>query len=146
MSFNGPRIPLRKGISGESKTDWVRDPEYAFPPTLPAVVRSDYKEPAGRVSGNEVFRRNINGELDIDYAKNLVLDVLKKYKDIGEISDMEMLILSIFMPINFKFVDPIIASHMKMTHFKLTDDEVMRINIEVGVHLSQEIQTVMSIR
>jgi hypothetical protein len=124
----------------------VKDDEYAFPPTIPPVVRSDYREPAGRVSGNEVFRRNINGELDLEYAKHLVLDALKKYKDIGELTDAEMLILSIFMPANFNFVDPIIASHMKMTHFRLTPEEVINVNIRVSDHLAKEIQTAMSVR
>lgn len=144
--YNGPRVPLQKGISGESKTNWERDPEYAFPPTLPAVVRSDYREPMGRVSGNEVFRRNINGELDIDYAKHLVIDALNKYKNIGELTDAEQLILSIFMPINFKFVDPIIASNMKMTHFRLTDQEVLSVNMAVSDHIWQEMESVRSWR
>lgn len=140
--FDLRRIPLRKAVENVSITDWAKD-EASNIPVKQASSGGDYRMPTDRTRGCEVFRRYMNGQLDLDYAKNVVIDCLHTYKDGVQLTDMEQLILSFCFPAVFNFVDPVIASKMKMLQFRLQDYELFQIQMAVADHLAAEMNYTM---
>lgn len=84
-----PRVPvymvpgnasLLKGASAGAEsgaTDFRMDNDYA---TVTMPMTQSYRYPADRVNGNEVFRRYLNGTLDLGYAKDKAVDAIHKVK------------------------------------------------------------------
>jgi hypothetical protein len=142
---NNSRRPLAKSVTtaDSSRTDWVSDSDKTNPATT--QVGADYRAPAGRVNGNEVFRRSIDGSLDYDYAKHKVLDCLKKQKDLCPLTDLEQLILSVYFPYNFNYIDFAVADKMRTIQLRLAPHEVMQVCQLVGAHLAEEIAYIHSV-
>lgn len=143
---NSSRRPLMKSVTtaASSQTDYVRNPEQTNPPT--ATVSADYRAPHERVNGNEVFRRFPDGSLDIDAAKHVVLDCLKTVKEQGPITDLQKVILCVFIPQVFNYIDPVVADKMRVIHCRLSPYEVISVTGEVFLHLSEEVAYMRSVR
>ena len=45
-------------------------------------IEQTFRTPTDREFGNVYFRRYPNGDLDFEHAKNLVVDALKKHKEV----------------------------------------------------------------
>lgn len=134
--FNHSRMPLQKGMTRDSVTDYSVNTNV---PVRPAIVQGDYRVPVGRTLGNVVFRRDVNGQLDIDYAKNLIVDCIHKQKDDeSQLTDLERLLLSITYPTVFNYVDAVVAAKMRIIQFHLQDFEVQKICMAVADHLLEE--------
>jgi hypothetical protein len=132
---NFPRQRLQKGTTNDSVTNYRSN---TFPVPI-GHVGSEYQVPAGRTLGNTVFRRDINGTLDLDYAKHYVVDCIHKYKDdTSQLTDLEKLVLSTFFAPVFDYVDPVVAAKMRVIQFRLQDYEVFQISQAVAMHLEAE--------
>lgn len=135
-SGNLPRHRLQKGTTNDSVTDYKQSTSVPV-----GHVSADYQAPAGRTLGNTVFRRNINGELDYDYAKHVVVDCIHKQKDDAlQLTDLERLILSTFFAPVFNYVDPAVVAKMRVIQFRLNDLEIQKVSMLVADHLMREMQ------
>lgn len=116
-------------------TDW----ETTEPvPKVPEGVVPQFRAPGDRNIGNQLFRRNPDGSLDVDAAKHVVVDMVHKVKDGLPLTELEKMTLGIMMPLVFDFVDPRLATPMMAIHLKLTPWEVMLVNERVAAHLTAE--------
>lgn len=137
------RAELQKSAkSGESLsggqaggTDW--EPAESVP-SVPGGVVPQFRAPGDRNIGNVLFRRNPDGTLDVEAAKNLVVDMIHKVKDNLPLTELEKLTLGIMMPLVFDFVDPRLSAPMMAIHLRLTPWEVMLVNEKVSAHLTAE--------
>lgn len=145
---NLPRLPVRflqdnnellksmevlsGGRAGEG-TDYV-----PTEPELTARMEPQYRTPMDRVNGNEVFRRYPNGDLDLEAAKHVVVDVIHKVKDKSPLTELEKLILGCLYPMMFAFVDPRLAAQLSMVQLRLAPWECAMICQAVDAHLIAE--------
>ena len=137
------RIPLNlqnlhKALPDAVMTDWVEaqdDQTYQIAPG----VNSDYRTPFGRSNGNVVFRRYLDGSLDIDGAKHIIIDVLRKTRNLLPITDLEKLILNTVFPTVFPFMDAVVAMKMANVQFQLTPNELQDVAMAIAGHLAEEL-------
>lgn len=146
-----PRLPIRfipehaefqKGMISDIEspaggragaTDWK-----ATEPDLTAEMVPQFRAPGDRNIGNVLFRRNPDGTLDVEAAKNVVVDMIHKVKDKLPLTELEKLTLGIMMPLVFDFVDPRLATPMMAIHLRLTPWEIAIVNERVAAHLTAE--------
>ncbi len=106
--------------------------------SVPEGVVPQFRAPGDRNIGNVLFRRNPDGSLDIDAAKNIVVDMIHKVKDKLPLTELEKLTLGIMMPLVFDFVDPRLATPMMAIHLRLNPWEIAIVNERVAAHLIAE--------
>jgi len=149
---NQPKVPVRfiegnqellksqEGLAGQRLgTDW-RDGEVQAS-HLPNMVPS-YRTPPDRVRGNELFRRYPNGTLDLQGAKNLVVDALHRVKESGghdQLNALEKVALSVLFPMSFEYVASGMEQAVAEVQLKLSPVEVMQIRELVASHLAEEL-------
>jgi hypothetical protein len=151
MPNNLPRRPVRfveqndellkaqEGIAGQSKT--ATDFSENVPHGTISRPTATYRTPADRVSGNEFFRRYLNGMLDIPYAVSKVLDAVHRAKDSGGIDQLngeEKTVLGVIFPVPFGLADAV-AGSMAAVQQRLSLIEVEQIRQAVAAHLQEEL-------
>lgn len=146
-----PRLPVRfiqenaellKSMDGEvlsggragTGTDYTQTESVAEA----QCIDPQYRTPNGRVNGNELFRRNPNGDLDLDNAKHVVVDIIHKVKDKADLTELEKLVLGCFFPLMFPFVDARLAEPLTRVQFRLAPWECAMVSQMVAAHLSAE--------
>lgn len=144
MSF--PRVPVRflshnaellKGSYAggtEGATDYRND---TYIPESKTIVPT-YRVPADRVNGNEFFRRNPNGSLDLDYAVQKVVDAIHHIIEGMEPSMFDQIVLSCFYPSAFSHYHVPSPELAQRTLLKILPEESMYIMLGVHAHLNAE--------
>lgn len=146
---NFPRLPVKfvegnsdllKSVEASSggcsgATDYS---ESATEPVLTAHMDPQYRTPMGRENGNVVFRRYPNGDLDLEAAKHIVVDILHKAKDKSPLTTLEELIVGCMFPGLFAFVDSRIAGSIMDVQLRLAPWECDLITRMVSAHLLAE--------
>lgn len=147
---NLPRRPVRfqpgndellksQGVNYEEakdKTDYIQDT------TAPVVdqVQGSYRTPHDRVNGSKMFRRYLDGRLDMEHACGTVIDAIHRYKqkDIP-VGTQECVALQAIFPGHFdKDVDPMMAASVAAVNLDLVPEETAMIRIKVAAHLAEE--------
>ena len=124
--------------------DWVAD-HSVNGADLPNEQRGQYRVDVNRVSGNQVFRRYHDGTLDIENAKNVIVDVVEKAKGgVWPLTDLDRLILSVAFPSVFNFEDPFLAAKIRTAQVNLSEDEVRLVAAKVALHFHQVMATTNS--
>ena len=143
---NFPRIPVRfvhqndemlKGSYAggtEGGTDYKQDTHV---PSASTIVPS-YRVPADRVNGNEFFRRNPNGSLDLDYAVQKVVDAIHNITEGLEPSMFDQICLSCFYPGAFSHYHVPSPEPAQRTLLKILPEEAIYIMMGVHAHLAAE--------
>lgn len=126
-------MEVLSGGSAGAGTDWTADA-----PAPVGTMEPQFRAPGDRNLGNVLFRRNPDGTLDLDAAKNVVVDMVHKTKDLLPLTELEMLTLSILFPVVYTFVDPRLAGPMMAVHLRLEPWEVEQIKQRVAAHLIAE--------
>ena len=120
---------------GATPTSWVAD-QSCDTVTPPPGVQSDYRVDINRVSGNQVFRRYKNGQLDTDAARDMVLEVVYKAKSkIAFLTDLEKIVLSVYFPGVFDFLDERVAAKISAHQLNLTPQEIAIVSTKVAIAL-----------
>lgn len=121
----------------EGKTDYVND---TSAPTVPAGVQSNYRVDSGRVNGNEMFRRYLNGSLDMDYACQQVIDAVHRVKHgAAPLYSQEAVALQVLFPMSFHGeLDPSMVAAVASVNLSLVPEETAMIRMKVAAHLSEE--------
>lgn len=165
-----PRIPLhiqklmqesemKKSVGGEpalgqglhspagAVAEWTSDMAFEAKQFAPGIVH-DYRVDINRTSGNQIFRRFHNGQLDVDAAKAVVIEILDQARDnnyhIQPLTDLQQLILSVIFPSVFNFMDPVVAEKMRAAQMNLSPQECQLVAIKVVQHLAQIMNYVVS--
>jgi hypothetical protein len=151
MSYNNqPRIPVRflphneelvKAQSGDDHKPADYREELTVATVLPGVQHS-YRTPAGRVSGNDVFRRYTNGSLDLDYACAKIVQALHLAKDGGGVdvlNGVDKIVLSVLFPTSFDTVGSQMAGHVAHVQLRITPEEVQMLRMKVAAKLAEEL-------
>ena len=151
---NTPRIPVRF-VSGNKEliksmgadysdvkghTDYVNDVDADVHIAAMGPV-NNYRTPADRVNGNEMFRRYLDGRLDIKYAVDKVVDAVHRYKekDIALYTQEAVSLQILFPGAGFDGgVDPAMANAVAGVNLKLTPQEIALIRFRVASHLAEE--------
>jgi hypothetical protein len=150
MPNNEPKRPVRflednqdllKSMGADysevkGRTDYVQD---TGAPTHPPGVNNSYRTPHDRVSGNKMFRRYLDGSLDLQHACQVVIDSVHRHKqkDIP-VFPQEAVALQVIFPGHFGDMDPLMASSMATVNLDLLDEERALIRIKVAQHLAEE--------
>lgn len=151
MSNNLPRVPVRflehnqemikaqEGLAGqqEGATDYSEDNAYAEI----SGVQPSYRVPVERANGNPIFRRYVNGSLDIRYAADKVIDALHRVRNSGGVDQLnteEKTALSVLFPMQFDFVPSGMTQAVAAVHLRLSPLEVDQIRHYVSSHLAEE--------
>lgn len=127
--------------------DWVAD-QSCSAPVRPAVIQSDYRVDIFRRSGNQMFRRFHDGSLDIEAATIKVLAIVEKAKDQekmqskGLLTDMDLIVLSVYFPGLHEYAYPLVAAKMAMSQLNLTPQEAQLVASRVALRLSQIMQNI----
>jgi hypothetical protein len=147
---NLPRLPVRyladnsellksmevlSGGQAGQGTDY--EPEDLAQEVPPGVV-SSFNAPVNRMNGNVVFRRLPNGDLDLENAKHIVVDLLHLVKDKQPLTEIEKLILGCMFPLMFPFVDPRLAAPIMSVQLRLAPWECALVTEKVAAHLQAE--------
>ena len=131
-SMDGGEV-LSGGRAGEG-TDYV---ETEFVPQAQTIV-PQYRAPMDRVNGNELFRRYPNGDLDLDNAKHVIVDIIHKVKDKADLTELEKIVLGCFFPLMFPFVDPCLAGPLMSVQLRIAPWECALVSEMVASHLTTE--------
>ncbi|NJL53706.1 hypothetical protein HC928_00275 [bacterium] len=100
-------------------------------------MQPTFNAPVGRENGNHVFRRYPNGNIDIEDAKNTVVDIIVKVKDGLQITDLEKTILGCMFPLMFPFVDTRLQEPFMRVQLRLAPWEMALICDKVTAHLAE---------
>jgi len=121
----------------KGKTDYINDTDA---PTLPAGIQPSYRTPHDRVNGNVMFRRYLNGVLDMDYACQQVIDAVHRFKfGATPLYEQESVALSVLFPTAFvDAMDPAMAASVAAVNLQLLPEEHIAIRIKVAAHLAEE--------
>lgn len=145
-----PRIPVRfleqnndllksmevlSGGHAGGGTDY--EPEVLAGQVAPGVVPS-YNAPINRENGNVVFRRYPNGELDVDNAKHIIVDLIHRVKDKQPLTEIEKMILGCMFPLMFPFVDSRLALPIMTVQLRIAPWECAMVSELVAAHLKAE--------
>jgi len=125
--------------SVKGKTDYIND---VHANVEMARIEENYRTPTGRVNGNELFRRYLDGRLDIKYAVHKVVDALHKYREHAvPLYTQELVALQILFPevISDGLIDPSMVSAVAGVNVKITPQERELIRIKVASHIAEEI-------
>lgn len=142
LSKGGPTAPADS--SPDVVQQWVDDQCCAVQVMTPGV-HGDFRVPTGRASGNQLFRRYSDGTLDIDAAKDVVVDVIIKLKHgVQPLTDLEKLVLTLHFPSVFNFYDPLVAAKMAAHHLNLSMHEKMMISAKVAQVLQDSMESLIS--
>lgn len=144
-----PKVPVRflesndellksmdSGVKGS--TDYINDTEV---PTQASGVQSSYRTPHDRVNGNSMFRRYLNGSLDMEHACHQVIDAVHRAKH-GAVPlfTQEAVALQVLFPLSFSGdVDPLMAASVAAVNLNLIPEEQALIRAKVAAHLAEEI-------
>ena len=129
------------GWSGQRPgTDWR--PGEVSAVQLGQGVVAQYRTPPDRVSGNQMFRRYPNGDLDIESAKNCVVDALHRVKDSGgtseQLNSLERVALSVLFPMSFSHVPPGMSGSVAAVQLRVSPAELIMVREVVARHLAEE--------
>ena len=139
---NLPKRPVRFQEDNQellkSQGDYVNDTTV---PSIPAYVTPSYRTPPDRVSGNRFFRRNLDGSLDMENARNVVVDAIHRFKQKNiPVGTQEAVVLSVIFPGIFcEGVDPLMAAAVGAVQLDLIPEEVAMLRILVARHFAEEI-------
>ncbi len=103
-----------------------------------ATIQPSYRVPTDRPNGNEFFRRNPNGMLDMDYAVQKVVDAIHSVCDGVAPTMFEQICLSSLYPGAFLHpvvADPAITSRILL---RITPEEAIQIVMGVSAHMHAE--------
>lgn len=106
---------------------------------LPAEPVSSYRTPVERVNGNVMFRRYLDGRLDMDYAVGKVLEAVHKLKEGVILSEQEKVALSVVYPTVFTYVDAGVVDSVRSVNLKLSLEETALIALKVAAQLAEEL-------
>lgn len=105
-------------------------------------MRAQFRAPRDRNLGNVLFRRNIDSQLDYNAAKHVVVDAIHRACDSagveGLLNDLDKMVLSVFFPGVYMYVDPGLLACMAAVHMRLAPHELDAIRALVASHLKQE--------
>lgn len=103
------------------------------------LMQPQYRTPADRVSGTELFRRYPDGELDYDAAKHVVVDALETLKQMGPggLTNLEQAALCCLFPNTFDFVDEAMVESIRKVMCKVSKDESKKVAMLVALHLNE---------
>lgn len=149
MSNHYSRIPVRylpsnqdmiKSMDAgqaEGNTDYVNDTKVG---TVAAGVQSSYRTPSDRVNGNVMFRRYLDGSLDMEYACHQVIDAVHRAKyGAAPLYTQEQVALEILFPASFSGeIDPLMAASVAAVNLSLIPEEQAMIRAKVAAHLAEE--------
>ncbi len=143
-----PKVPVRfvkgndellKSMYSDAKgsTDYVND---TTAPTHAPGVSSSYNVPTDRPNGNVMFRRYLNGSLDMDYACQQVIDACHRAKyNAAPLYTQEAVALQVLFPASFSGeVDPLMAASVAAVNLNLIPEEQALIRAKVAAHLAEE--------
>jgi hypothetical protein len=144
IEANEELLDIQKSTSGDMVVDNHPDYEGPTEDAYPARMEPQYRTPHDRVSGNEMFRRNPDGSLDYNYAKNKVIEAVHKVRDGISPTTLEQTALSVLFPAVFSYVDAGVLSAVRAVNLKLSPAESAKISMLVSGHLSSEIEFMLS--
>lgn len=136
MSNFGSRKPLHMQEGGMAKAIPENDSYESFRPNV--VHQSKYREMDG--SANEGMstayrvRRYPNGDLDFDWMANQIIDAIHNTESHGFVSPIEQALLTICLPMTFRFMEPQQAEIMT----QLSDSEKDILIALVERHMAEE--------
>ena len=146
MPNNLPKVPvylisandeLRKsGPADGLRTDMT---DYRQTESVPECPKGAmYRTPPNRASGNVLFRRDCNGQIDIPEAVSKVKEAIVRVREGVVLNAAEECALSCIFPGVFHYLDPATASSMRGVHLRISAAEQMQIAFGVADHLSAE--------
>lgn len=104
-----------------------------------AHMEAQFRAPMDRINGNEVFRRFPSGELDVENAKHIVVDLLHKVKDLHPLTSVEELVLGCMFPLMFpQFVDARLATQLMSVQLRVAPWECAIVTSLVAAHIAAE--------
>lgn len=140
VRFLGGNMDLLKSMYSDvkGKTDYIND---TTAPTAAAGVQPSYRTPSDRVNGNVMFRRYLDGKLDMDYACQQVISAVHRAKyGAAPLYEQEAVALSVLFPGSFSdTIDPLMAASVAAVNIKLLPEEQAMIRIKVASQLAEEI-------
>ena len=122
----------------EGGTDYIQEESVYH---VGAGVLSSYRTPAGRVNGNELFRRYPNGMLDVTWAMHQVIEALHRAKQSAghdQLNSMEKVALSVLFPQSFGYVAPGMVIAVATVQLRLSPLEIIQIREAVARHIGEE--------
>lgn len=117
-------------------TDYKPNQEAVYP----AQMTPQYRTAPDRVNGNVIFRRYVDGTLDVEYAKHQIIDAIHKVRDHVPLNSMEEAALSCCFPRTFSFIDPGVQESVRTVNLKISLLESMMVAQAVALHLAAEIE------
>jgi len=97
--------------------------------------KTEVRMPKDRESGCTPLRRYPNGQLDIKYVAQMIIDMIHKVMDGGNLTEFEKAVLTLILPAKFNLMDKRLADTMT----KMSDDERALVAIVVQGHLGEEL-------
>jgi len=129
------------GWAGQREgTDYRPEEEQAY--KVGGGVCPSYRTPTDRVSGNQMFRRYANGDLDVGVALHHVVDALHRAKMSAghdQLNSLEKVALSVLFPQSFSYVDAGMAGSVATVQLRLSPLEIVQIREAVARHLAEEL-------
>ncbi len=139
-----PRVPLDRqypdlykgSMAGTGLTDHKTNQ-----PVPTETYTPEYRAPADRVSGNVIFRRQLNGQIDLEAAVDVVTSAINQLKFKGPLNDMETRVLCACFPEAMRAILPDVDGRMSMheakSRLKVSEEEIRAISAGVAVRLME---------
>lgn len=102
------------------------------------AIPQTYRTPIGRVNGNEMFRRYLNGNLHVDYCVQKVIEAIHNVKVGIVLSPEDRAVLVSMFPVSFGG-DDAMAEAVSRVNIRISPMERELIQQRVAAHLAEEI-------
>lgn len=139
-SFDLDKLAKSEALSGGhagAGTDWT-----AHESAPVENMHPQFRAPRDRNLGNVLFRRNVDSSLDYEAAKHVVVDAIHRAIDSAGVADLlndlDKMVLSVFFPGVYMYVDQGLLSSMASVHMRLAPHELDTIRALVVAHLKAE--------
>lgn len=141
-----PRVPVRYIKQNEELLKSQSGPgmpttDYREAQNVPeSRPQPTYRRAADRPTGNVLFRRYPNGQLDVEYAKHKVIDAVHQYKNEAPLTPMQQAALQCCFPNMFNYVPSTMLASMMRVNMRISPEEAAMVAMAVAMHLQEEMK------
>lgn len=139
---------VRKGFEFDYAGSKSGGTDYAQTEDVPKAAKPYFDARiADREEGWVVFRRDVGGQLDIDYAVSKVVDIIHIAKlGVVPLTEEQQSILGCIFPETFYYVAGALIPSVLRTTLRISMLECHEIAVQVAGHLADEIDYAHSVR
>lgn len=134
-------IPGNSDLLKAQRHDDYRSSDFGAEESAPSAdMRAQFRAPADRANGNVVFRRYPDGSLDLEYAADIVMEVVERVRTSNGTDPLthqdHAIVGCVFPPVFAPHVDHSLIASIRSVNLRITDLECMMIAMKCAQRIA----------